>query len=91
MARVLLNITTEKKYPFAVLPTGVSKLVSLRFLTISNTEVTKLPDLLGDLPVLRKIEAVNCNIKAIPVSIQRKIDSKKLTLIRTEKEFFNNL
>jgi len=81
------NKSTEKRSPFAVLPIEVSKLASLRFLVISNTEVTSLPDYLGDLPALEKIEAVNCNIKTIPFSLQRLIDREELVLIRTDKEF----
>jgi Leucine-rich repeat (LRR) protein len=78
---------TEKRSQFTVLPAEISKLASLRFLVISNTEVTSLPDYLGYLPVLEKIIAVNCNIKTIPSSLQRLIDREELFLFRTKKEF----
>jgi len=76
----------EKRSPFTVLPHETAKLAKLRFLILSNSEVTSLPDYLADLPSLEKIEAINCNLKNIPPSIQRLIDGGKLTLIRVEKK-----
>jgi hypothetical protein len=55
-------------------------------LKISNTAVTILPDFLGELPLLDTIEIIDCDIKAIPDSIQRLIDSEVLTLVRTALE-----
>jgi Leucine-rich repeat (LRR) protein len=76
---------TEKMCPFSVLPEEMSGLRSLRFLKLSNSKVEDLPDFLADLPRLEKIEIVNCNIKYISQSLQRLIDSGKLTLIKTEE------
>jgi len=80
------NKKPEKRSVFSALPPEVSKLTKLRYLLLSNTEVTSLPDFLADLPALEKIEAINCNINTIPPSIQQLIDSKKLSLITKEKE-----
>jgi Leucine-rich repeat (LRR) protein len=77
----------EKKSPFAALPDTVSKLVSLRQLKLSNSQVTILPDYLAALPKLEKIEIVSCNVKTIPPEIQRLVDSGELTLFKTEREF----
>ena len=77
----------EKRSPFTGLPDTASKLVSLRFLKLSNSEVTSLPDYLGDLPALEKIEIIGCNVKTIPPSIQRLVDSGELTLFTKEEEF----
>jgi Leucine-rich repeat (LRR) protein len=41
---------------------------------------------LGDLPALEKIEIIDCDIKTIPPSIQRLVDSRELTLIKTKDE-----
>jgi len=78
---------TEKRSPFAALPDSAAKLVSLRVLKLSNTEVTSLPDYLGSLPKLEKLEIVNCNIKTIPPSIKRLVDNGELTLFTTIREF----
>jgi Leucine-rich repeat (LRR) protein len=65
----------------------VSKLASLRFLNLSNTEITSLPEYLAALPKLEKLEIINCNIKAIPPAIRRLVDNGELTLFKTEREF----
>jgi leucine-rich repeat protein SHOC2 len=79
---------TEKRSPFIGLPDTASKLVSLEFLIFNNSEIKSLPDYLGDLPALRTIQIVDCDVKTIPPSIQRLADSKDLYLIRNEDELY---
>jgi hypothetical protein len=61
----------EKRSPFTGLPDSASKLTSLMYLHLSSTEVTKLPDYLGNLPALERLEFDGCNIKPIPVFVRR--------------------
>ena len=77
---------TERKSPFAGLPSTASKLTSLKYLNLSNTEVTSLPDYLTDLPALERIDIIDCDIKTIPPVVQRLVDNRELHLIRTEEE-----
>jgi Leucine-rich repeat (LRR) protein len=78
--------TIEKRGTFTALPASASKLVSLKILNLSNTEITSLPDYLADLPSLNRLEIANCNIETIPPSIQRLADSGKLKLLRRGNE-----
>jgi Leucine-rich repeat (LRR) protein len=79
--------TEKKRSPFAALPDTAAKLVSLKFLNLSNTEVTLLPDYLGGLPALERLDIVSCNIKTIPPSLRRLADNGELTLLKTGKEY----
>ena len=81
---------TEKRSPFTGLPDTASQLVSLKFLNVSNSELISLPDYLGNLPNLERIELMDCNIKTIPPSIQRLVDNGELTLIKNERESFSD-
>jgi len=76
----------ERKCPLAALPDTVSKLKSLKYLILNNTEVSSLPACLGDLPALELLEIVECNVKTIPPSIRYLADSGELSLFRTKKE-----
>jgi Leucine-rich repeat (LRR) protein len=80
------NEAEEKRCPFAALPDTISKLVSLEFLKLSNTEVTVLPDYLGELP-LEKLDIIDCNVETLPPSLQRLEDNGELTVHRTQEEF----
>jgi Leucine-rich repeat (LRR) protein len=51
--------------PLAILPDTVSKLVSLKYLILNNTEVSSLPASLGDLPALELLEIVDSKVKTI--------------------------
>jgi Leucine-rich repeat (LRR) protein len=79
--------TFEKRSPFTCLPDTVSKLTSLKYLRLSNTEITSLPDYLGNLPALERIDIVKCNVANIPPSIQQLVDKGELLLMKTEKEY----
>jgi len=46
------NKITEKRSPFSGLPESASKITSLEYLHLSNTEITALPDYLSDLPAI---------------------------------------
>ena len=77
---------TEKKSPISSLPDTASKLLSLRSLNLSNTEITILPEFLADLPALRFIQIIDCNIETIPPAVQQLVDKGELTIIKTEEE-----
>jgi Leucine-rich repeat (LRR) protein len=78
---------TEKRSPFAVLPDTAANLASLKFLKLSNSALQSLPDFVGRLPLLEKIEIIGCDVKTIPPSIQRLVDNGELTLFMTDKQF----
>ena len=73
----------KKRSPFYGLPDSASKLTSLLYLHLSNTEVTNLPDYLGNLPALKTLDIIRCNIKTIPPSLQKLADSGKLRIMRS--------
>jgi len=77
----------ERKCPLTDLPDTVSKLASLKYLILNNTEVSSLPASLGELPALELLEIVNCKVKTIPPSIRRLADSGELSFFRTVDEY----
>jgi Leucine-rich repeat (LRR) protein len=75
---------TKKRSPFKSLPSTAANLVSLENLNLNNTEVSELPDFLGDLPALEMLQIVDCDIETIPPSIQSLVESGSLDLVKDE-------